>query len=172
MTTDEEKVGFLLNALGESQAVIRAYDTKAQALGALLALVVGLINFGFVKTSEDDLVLKTLLMVTTVAGVVPIVLTGIVLYPHGNPSKKVDPHNVATANTYFVSKPSNRANYNLAAYISQLSQTDRVNELSFELLKTCVIRDRKSTFFKCAMWFSLFSLILVLATIAKATIWA
>ena len=92
----------LQNALNETQETIRAYDTKAGILSALLTLVVGIINYSFI-TSNTNVLLNVMALIASLSGLIAIGLLGAVIFPMKDPREGFDLSGFEPKGTYYVS---------------------------------------------------------------------
>lgn len=158
----------LQNALNETQETIRAYDTKAEILGALLTIAVGTINYSFI-TSNNNVLLNAVAVLTSLSGLIAIGLLGVVIFPMKNPKEGFDLTGFESKGTYYVlsNDPSCQK---VSTFVERVKQTDWYTELSFELLKSAKIRDRKHKWFKRALNMSALTLLLVAILVVLAGI--
>ena len=85
--SEAEQVSFLMSALNEAQASVRAFDTKAQIVGIGYIFAVGIIStIGSMNPDKPDFSILTIVFAWLLV-IIPIVLFGAVLYP----SRKMAP---------------------------------------------------------------------------------
>lgn len=78
------------HALSDTQDTIRAFDMKASILAAVLALTVGLVNYGVLTSIGSGSTLKLLVSISLCGGLITVVLLGTVLWPAHNPVDDLD----------------------------------------------------------------------------------
>lgn len=136
-----ETIDCLKHALQDTQETIRAYDIKAQSLGVLLTVSIGVVNFGIAAT--PFLLLKILAIFASVAGLAAIWLLGQVLHPRNEPWKRIQLGTYQPAHTYYLLKPEEQGSLPVSSQSERAVQTDWVAELTYELMKVSAIRNAK-----------------------------
>lgn len=160
MTTDKETaISCLMHAIDDSQEAIRAYDTKAEILGVLLTLVVGMTNYALFEHSAGHL--RTLLLVSWLAALVTVLVTGFVLYPRKNPFKKIELGTFVPSGTYYLTNSSASPQDTVAVLANKAIGTDWVSELMYESMKLSAIRDLKHDCFILALRLSGLTILLI-----------
>ncbi len=143
---DREKITFdsLRLAIGDTQTMIRGYDTKAQVLIAVLTFAVGTLG----KAVEEEHLALWIVVIVVSAVTIAFICCACVLYPRAPGLKPRSPDDIAPANTYFLVGPM--VTMKLKDLVGRVRQTDWLSELVFELQKLASVRSRKAYWFKWA----------------------
>lgn len=139
----------LQKIIDETQATVRAYDTKAEILAVILTLVIGVVNFTLVNDVKSVGCLKYMALATTTLGLIALFVNGFVLYPKKDIFKGIQTNNYKPKRTYFVNMESCPTFNNIDIYVDEVDSTDWKHELAYEVLKISLIRDRKHS---CFIW--------------------
>lgn len=139
----------LQKIIDETQATVRAYDTKAEILAVILTLVIGIINFTLVNDVKSVGCIKYMALITTAIGVIALFVNGFVLYPKKDVFKAIQTNNYKPKRTYFVNIETTPTFNNIDIYVDEVDSTDWKHELAYEVLKISLIRDRKHS---CFIW--------------------
>jgi len=143
---DREKIMFdsLRLAIGDTQQMIRGYDTKAQVLIAVLTFAVGTLG----RAIEEEGLALPLIGFCIVAVSIAFLCCAAVVYPRAPGMKARKAGDVATSDTYFLPPPMIRLE--LRELVERVRATDWVTELTFELQKLASVRQRKAYWFRWA----------------------
>ena len=143
---DRDKVMFdsLRLAMGDTQQMIRGYDTKAQVLVAVLTFAVGTLG----KAIEEEHLAAPLVALCIVAVMASCICCAAVLYPRAPGMKPRASGDVVPSNTYYL--PPTLVGMDLRELVQRVRGTDWVTELVFELQKLASVRQRKAYWFKWA----------------------
>jgi hypothetical protein len=137
---DPHSETMLRDALGEAQATVRAYDTKAQIVG------VGYIfSLGIVSQVSEFLPQTAEINASFVIGswglvILPILLFGFVLYPTRKTAPKLDSETGGIQRLLYVEPNGNDGP---DAYIKALQHCDMAREYAYELFKVSKLRELK-----------------------------
>lgn len=153
MVQDEKiTLACLEKILDETQATVRAYDTKAEVLAVILTLVVGVINFTMVSEGcKGHAWVKAGSVVSIALGVFTLFAAGMVLYPRQNLFRGINVGRIKPKGTFFVLLGEGCTFNNLDSYLCDVDATDWKREIAYEVLKTSCIRDCKHYWFHLAM---------------------
>ncbi len=142
----------LQKSLEETQATIRGYDTKAEVLGIFLTIIVGVINFGMISSVCDKHGwLKFGAAISMMLGAVTLFTAGMVLFPRKGLAEEIEIGHYKPKSTYYVRLSDKSPYKSLDEYIQQVSETDWLHEIGYEVLKTSLIRDSKHYWLDFAM---------------------
>jgi hypothetical protein len=141
----------LEHALSDTQDTIRAFDVKAEILAAVLALTVGLVNYGVLSSIGSSSTQKLLVSISLCGGLITVIILGAVLWPMSNPVDGLDIIDCPPKGTYFVTTKTQPEFLRLACFLVAARETNWVEELGLELVKCSRIRDRKAAWFKKAL---------------------
>lgn len=168
MAGSDVTVECLLHAVADAQGTIRAYDTKAEVLGILLTLAVGITNFTLLQETLGPLS-QALLVVSWVIGLIAIVFLGLVLHPKSKLFKDIKYGNYSPTGAYFLAGVTASPETTIASLAERAASTDWVSELTFENMKLSLIREHKDGVFKTALRLS--GVTVVLTTLSIAASW-
>lgn len=164
MPPDEKTtISCLMHAIEDTQATIRAFDTKAEILGILLTLAIGITNFTFLQNGIGYA--KWILMGSWVVALIAIIVLGLVLHPNKNPFKNVDRGNYIPSGTYFLFHLSSSPQNTVTALADKAINTDWVSELTYENMKLSAIRDNKHYWFTWALKLAGITILLIAVAI-------
>ena len=166
MVTDAKKdtaISCLKHAIEDAQETIRAYDTKAEILGILLTLAIGITNFTLLENSKGYT--KWILMTSWIVALVAIAVLGLVLHPKKNPFTNIVHGNYTPSGTYFLSNLSSAPQNTVSALTDKAVATDWVSELMYENMKLSVIRDHKHNCFTWALKLTGITILLIVTSI-------
>lgn len=169
MATAAEKdnaISCLMHAINDAQETIRAYDTKAEILGVLITLAIGLTNFTIFTNSTGSA--KWTLVISWLVALVAILSLGLVLHPKKNPFEKTSLGNFTPSSTYFLTNIMSSPQNTVATLAAKALVTDWVYELMYENMKLSVIRDRKHNYFT---WALRLAGVMILLIITSIVIW-
>lgn len=152
-------ISCLLHAIDDTQGTIRAYDMKANSLGVLLTLALGLSNISLLQSPA--FCTKNLLFLSLVLGLLALFALGLVLRPVMNPVKKINFGNYVPTKTYFVDSKSLTVEDTVDVHSRRTVQTDWVAELTYEKMKLASIRSYKHSCFTWAVVISGATLVLI-----------
>lgn len=143
---DRDKIMFdsLRLAIGDTQTMIRGYDTKAQVLIAVLTFAVGTLG----KAIEDEHLALPIVIIVIAAVTIAFVCCACVVYPRAPGMKPRAADDLVTSNTYFLPPPL--VDMKLRDLVARVRETDWVTELVFELQKLASVRQRKAYWFRWA----------------------
>ncbi len=166
MATDAKTdmaISCLKHAIDDAQETIRAYDTKAEILGILLTLAIGITNYALFEHSTGCP--KKFLLGSWIIALLAIAVTGMVLYPKKNPFKNIALGNYTPSSTYFLTGLSSSPQYTVTALADKAVNTDWVSELMYENMKLSAIRDYKHNCFTWALRLSGVTILLIVASV-------
>lgn len=146
---DETVIACLQHAIEDAQSTIRGYDTKAEILGILLTLAIGITNYE--QLTQVAACSKLLLCAAWVSCLIALVALGRVLYPKSDPFQGIGLGTYSPQGIYFLSKVTASAQNTVSALADKALQTDWVSELIYENMKLSVIRDHKHVCFVAAL---------------------
>ena len=153
-----EQISFLMSALEEAQASIRAFDTKAQIVGIGYIFAVGIITtIGSLNPDKAPFTSATVILAWLLV-MVPIILFGAVLYPSRKMAPKLGEKSSHVKRLYHV---TNEYIKNVDTYLSDIENCDIRAELSYELMKVSALREFKRVRFLRALYASGLSFILI-----------
>lgn len=139
----------LQHAIEDAQATIRAYDSKAEVLGILLTIAIGITNFTALKYVTHCA--KLLLVASWGVSIVAIFALGLVLLPRKNLFKSIAFGSYTPKGTYFLTGIKSAPQNTVAELATQALATDWVHELTYENMKLSLIRDYKHWWFDFAL---------------------
>lgn len=145
----------LMHAISDSQDTIRYYDIKSEIIGALLAVFVGTTNVAIMSNSFSSV--KCLLFLSLFFDFAAILSIGFVLYPRVTMFKNINHGSYIPKNTYFI--VNNKRT--ISEQVDLVNETEWISELTFELSKLSLIRDRKFFYFKPVILLSGMSLFFI-----------
>lgn len=166
-----EVIQCLLHALTDTQETLRAYDIKAQSMGVLLTVAIGIINFNIAESSLPAF--RCLAAVASCLGLCAIFALGLVLHPRDKSWMHIPLGDYVPARTYFVTNPNLRT-LPVPTLADLTSSTDWLKELTYELMKLSAIREAKKIWFirslilSAATLLAIVSLVVGSASIGKA----
>lgn len=155
----KQSIDRLQKIIDETQATVRAYDTKAEVLAVILTLVIGVVNFTLVNDVKSVGCLRYMALATTALGLIALFVNGFVLYPKKDIFKGIQTNNYKPKRTYFVNMESCPTFNNIDIYVNEVDSTDWKHELAYEVLKISLIRDRKHSCFILALRLACLTLI-------------
>ena len=133
----------LRHAVTDTQNMLRAYDTKAQVLVALLTFTVGSMG----RIIDEGELEAQLIVLAMAAVIVSVALSALVLYPRV-PKVKEGDHEKRPSETYYLSPPL--LEMGLDPLVERVRGTNWLTELVYELRTLGRIRERKAFWFKWA----------------------
>ena len=151
------------HAIEDTQATIRAYDTKAEILGVLLTLAVGITNFSLLP--ELTSYSKVALIASWLVALVAVGLLGLVLHPKTNQFKTIAFGTFSPSSTYYLHQVTALAQNTVSSLAERAANTNWVEELMYESMKLSLIRDRKHCWFVLAIKVTGVALFLIFAAI-------
>lgn len=160
----EITISCLKHAIEDTQATIRAYETKAEILGVLLTLAIGITNFTFLQNGTGYA--KCILVGSWVVALIAIMVLGLVLHPKKNPFKNIDRGNYTPSGTYFLFNLSLSPQNTVTALADKATNTDWVSELTYENMKLSAIRDNKHYWFTWALKLTGVTILLIAISIS------
>lgn len=166
MATDEKNdlaISCIKHAIDDAQETIRAYDTKAEILGILLTLAIGITNYALFEHSTGYS--KKLLLGSWVIALAAIAVAGFVLHPKKNPFKNIALGNYIPNGTFFLANLSTSPQNTVTTLVDKAVNTDWISELMYENMKLSAIRDYKHNCFNWALRLSGITIILIIASI-------
>jgi hypothetical protein len=146
----QQSLSLLRDSLGEAQATVRAYDTKAQIVGIGYIFALGIVTRvgeALPKTSEINIVY---VLVAWGVVILPILLFGFVLYP----SRKKAPRlaNELTMKLEHILYIDPQRLGDLKELKEAAGRCDPISEIAFELLKVSMLRELKRRRFLRALF--------------------
>lgn len=155
----ETTLSCLRDAIEDTQLTIRAYDMKANSLGVLLTVALGITNFTLLQSGDDGT--KGILIACWVAGLLAITFCGLVLHPRKNPFDGLHLGGYTPKGTYFLRDIKSSPENTVVALAEKALATDWLLELTYENMKLSTIRDYKHGAFIAALGFSMVTLLLI-----------
>lgn len=158
-------ISCLMHSITDTQQTIRAYDTKAEILGILLTLAIGITNYTLLSGSQTYS--KSIVIIGWLLGLISIVLLGLVLYPKKDPFKKINLGTYIPTGVFYLrdlSTPQNSINY----LVDKANNTDWISELMYECMKLSVIRNHKHCLFIWALRTSGITLLFIAISISQS----
>ena len=143
---DRDKIMFdsLRLAIGDTQTMIRGYDTKAQVLIAVLTFAVGTLG----KAVEEQHLVLPIVVLVIAAVTAAFLCCAAVLYPRAPGLKPRTGDDLKPSDTYFLPPPL--VAMKLRDLVQRVRDTDWLSELVFELQKLASVRQRKAYWFRWA----------------------
>jgi hypothetical protein len=154
------------HSLEDAQATIKAYDVKAEVLGLLLTLAVGITNFGFLRA--DDVWSKVFMYLSCILGLVALFVLGFVLVPQIKKFQQINFDGYVPSEAYFLSKVLESPQNTVPAIAKKMLSTDWVSELTYELMKLSIIREYKHKWFVRGLLWSAAAIACVLAFVCRS----
>ncbi len=148
--TNQQSLSLLRDSLGEAQATVRAYDTKAQIVGVGYIFALGIVTRvgeALPKTSEMDIVY---VLVAWGIVILPILLFGFVLYPTRKKAPKLASESTVKMEHILYIDPQKLGS--LKELKEAASRCDPISEVAFELLKVSMLRELKRQRFLRALF--------------------
>jgi len=136
MATDvkiDTTISCLMHSVEGAQETIRAYDNKAEILGILLTLAIGITNYTHFEHCTGWT--KWMLLSSWVVALIAITALGFVLHPMTNPFKNIALGNFTPSGTYFLSNLSSAPQNTVTTLADRAINTDWVSELMYENMK-------------------------------------
>lgn len=152
-----------MHAIADNQGTIRAYDTKAEVLGILLTLAIGITNFTLLQ--HEISCSKWILASSWIIGLIAIAALGLVLYPKKDQFKNIGLGNYTPSGTYFLFNLSSTPQNTVTALANKAIDTDWVSELIYENMKLSVIRENKHHWFIYSLKLTGITLLLITLSI-------
>ena len=142
----DERVMFdsLRHAITDTQNMLRAYDTKAQVLVALLTFTVGSLG----RIIEEGELEAQIVVLAMLAVIISVALSAMVLYPRVPKVVEEKEQDHRPKETYYLSDPL--LMMSLDPLIDRVRSTNWLAELVYELRTLGRIRQRKAFWFKWA----------------------
>lgn len=137
----QKSLGLLNDSLGEAQATVRAYDTKAQIVGIGYIFALGIVTrVGEALPNTSEINVGYVLVAWGVV-ILPILLFGFVLYP----SRKMAPMltDEATLNLEHILYVDPQSLGSVKKVKEAASRCDPVSEVAYELIKVSMLRELK-----------------------------
>lgn len=147
-TNTEVVISCLLHAIEDAQGTIRAYDSKAEILGVLLTIALGITNFTFLQQPPGALS-NYLLGASWLLGLLALGLLGMVLLPKKDQFRGLSYGTYEPTGAYFLINVRSCPQNTVSALASKAKQTDWASELTYESMKLSLIRDSKH---RCFIW--------------------
>lgn len=160
-------ISCLKHAIEDAQGTIRAYDTKAEILGILLTLAIGITNFTILQHGTSCS--KWILASAWIVGLTAIAALGLVLHPKKDQFKNIDRGSYTPSGTYFLFNLSSSPQNTVTALANKAIDTDWVSELMYENMKLSVIRENKHYWFIWALKLTGITLLLIALSIVLGT---
>lgn len=145
----ETTITCLQHAIEDAQGTIRAYDAKAEILGILLTVAIGITNFTCLQ--HTSFYAKIFLIASWIAGLVAIGALGFVLHPKNDLFKKIAFGGYTPKQTYFFTKIESSPQNTVEELANKAINTDWVSELTYENMKLSLIREFKRCYFVFAL---------------------
>lgn len=152
--SEAEQVSFLMSALTEAQASVRAFDTKAQIVGIGYIFAVGIIStIGSMNPDKPEFSILTIIFAWLLV-IIPIVLFGAVLYPSRKMAPVLGERSNQVKRLYHVSTDYHK---DVDSYLKEIDDCDIKVEISYELMKVSALRDLKRIRFIRSLYMTCFS---------------
>ena len=135
---DETERACLLSTLAEAQAMIRAYDTKAQIVGVGFIFSITMIGGFLGKLPVTPTYDMGYLVIGFVMLMGPLVLFGAVLYPTRHSAPEA-PHGLPSRGMLYMTGPT----LDVEAYLRNLEAADWRREIVNEIARVSALRDIK-----------------------------
>lgn len=161
----ENTLSCLQHSIEDSQGTIRAFDAKAEVLGVLLTLALGITNFALLEKAE--VLTKLFIGSAWVFGVASMVYLGAVLHPKRNIFQSIDMGGYMPQGTYFWLPDTPNSRLSIKDRAEKALGTDWVVELTYENVKLALIRDWKYKCFKKALYWAGGALLCVAVSIVS-----
>ena len=145
---DQNTLNVMLSALQEVQNAVRAYDTKAQVVSIAFIFSLGLITtVGTLAPSQPEYSLS-LVILSWLFGIIPVVTFGLVLYPSRSMAPKLGNNVSNLQKSFYVLEERYPM---LEDYLESLNKSDWKIELAYEIQKNSLLRDVKRRRFILAL---------------------
>lgn len=167
---DDIVIGCLQHAIEDAQGTIRAYDAKAEILGILLTVALGVTNFTFLQ-QQPGTFSKYLLAATWIVGLAAIAILGMVLHPKKDQFKGLSFGTYTPTGAYFLFNVLSSPDKSVVALAKNARETDWVSELTYENMKLSLIRESKHGWFVMALELAGVTLLLITLTIIGSVGW-
>lgn len=139
-------ISCLLHAIDDAQGTIRAYDSKAEILGILLTLALGVTNFTLLQQTPDTCS-KFLLAASWFFGLLAIGVLGMVLYPKKDQFRGLSCGTYTPTGAYFLFNVLSSPQNTITELAQKAHATDWASELTYESMKLSLIRESKHRWF-------------------------
>lgn len=140
----------LRHAIDDSQGTIRAYDVKAEILAVLLTLIVGATSQTFCSDFNEQG--QFLLKCAWVLCLLTAFLLGIVLMPKTNLFAKINYGTFTPRGSYHFHNISPYPTNSVSSIAANALATNWIEELTYEVMKLSLIRERKHFWFINSLW--------------------
>jgi hypothetical protein len=130
----------LKHSIEDSQHTIRGYDTKAEILGLLLTLALGITNFNHLQNMQG--IAQFLLLASWLSSLVTLCFLGAVLHPNLNNFKELSFGTFTPTCVYFLHNVTGAASNSVSDLAIKARSTDWVQELMYESMKLSLIREK------------------------------
>lgn len=156
-------ISCLKHAIEGAQETIRAYDTKAEIIGILLTLAIGITNVTCYQ--HNTAFAKCIILSSWIVALITIAILGLVLHPKKDPFKNIVLGNYIPSGTYFLSDLSSSPQNTVTILAEKAINTDWVSELMYENMKLSAIRDYKHCWFTLALKLTGITILLIASSI-------
>ncbi|MDO9386479.1 MAG: hypothetical protein Q7T65_07210 [Thiobacillus sp.] len=167
---DNIVIGCLQHAIEDAQGTIRAYDGKAEILGILLTVALGVTNFTYLQ-QQPGMCSKYLLAASWIFGLAAIGVLGMVLHPKKNQFKGLSLGTYTPTGAYFLFNVLSSPEKSVIALAKNARETDWVSELTYENMKLSLIRECKHEWFVLALKLAGVTLLLITLTVIGSVGW-
>lgn len=159
----ERAISCLQHAIEDAQGTIRAYDSKAEILGVLLTVALGITNFTLFPKVESCS--KLLLIASWGVGLIAIGALGLVLYPKKGQFRGLSFGTYAPSEVYFLTGIETKPNMSVSELTDKALTADWVAVLTYENMKLSMVRDSKHQRFVLALPVAALTIALIALTV-------
>lgn len=168
MTAEDQEqsaltVSCLQQAITDSQDTIRAYDSKAEILGILLTVGLGVTNSNLVP--HASILADVVLWASWIFGLAALGALGGVVYPKKGRFDNAMLGSYAPKDSYFLVDLKATPLITVTELAARALDTDWVSELTYVNLRLSLIRQHKDRWFVFSLTLSGITLVLVALTI-------
>lgn len=160
---DGDVMQILLHSIEDAQETIRGYDNKAEVLGVLLTLSIGVTNFSLVNLGNTSC--KYFMIASWCTALLAIIFLGLVLHPRSDLFEKIIFGGYTPKRTYYMGNINTSPTNTVSELASRIAETDWVHELTYEIMKLSLIRDYKKYWFEAALRTSGLALVMVVGVL-------
>lgn len=150
-SNEQQALDLLKGSLAEAQDTVRAYDTKAQIVGVGYIFALGVVGrIGDLIHGADSQAGLATIVVSWVFVIIPILLFGYVLYPTRKTAKRFHIEANRKSRHILFYEPSPTATVDELK--ESVLQSDPLDEVAYELIKTTKLREIKRKRFLRALF--------------------
>jgi hypothetical protein len=159
----------LKHSIEDAQATIRGYDTKAEILGILLTLALGITNFTSISHYEG--LAEIFILGSWLCSLGALGLLGLVLHPKLNSFKSISFGTYTPSCVYFLHNVTGAASNSVSDLAIKAKSTDWEQELMYESMKLSLIREKKHRWFILSLKVTALTLSLIVASMVTGSIY-